>query len=153
MRIALTLSALLLIATRLSAGDAAAPARQLPTDDTIIKLSGDSMANMFAKCGVPDDIFVNGDKDAILDYGTFGFAVKKKIVTCSYFFDGWKGTFKGVKFGDTKEQAVKVIGTGYREVTGKDFDAYGWELKDQKATFWLYFTDNKVDRVQITPDN
>jgi hypothetical protein len=157
MRLALTLTALLLIAVGANADDSAAPARQLPTDDTIIKLCGDSLANMFAKCGVPDEITVNGDKLPVLIYGPFAFTVKTKKVTGSFFFDDWKGTFKGVKYGDTKDQTARVLGSGYSDVKGKgsdgkDFEAYGWPLKDQKATFWLYFTDDKVSNVQITLD-
>jgi hypothetical protein len=55
-----------------------------------------------------------------------------------------------VKFGDTKEHVVEVLGKGYDEVKGKTFEAYGWELKDLKATFWLYFDDDKVSQMQIT---
>lgn len=155
MRIALMLAALLVVAARVDADDAAKEGKQLPSDETIIKLCGDSLANMFGKCGVPVAIVVNADKMAILDYGSFAFSVKDKTVTGSYFFPSWQGTFKGAKYGDTKEQVVKVLGSGYSDVNGKtgagkDFEAYGWELPEQKATFWLYFTDDKVSRVQIT---
>jgi len=153
MRLALTLTTLLMLAARVTADDATPAAKQTATDDTIIKLCGDSLAKMFAQCGVPEQIFVNGDNAAILYYGSFGFSVKNKSVTGSFFFEDWKGTIKGAKFGDTKEQVVKVLGSDYRDVKGKDFEAYGWELKEQKATFWLYFTDNKVDRVQIALDD
>ena len=144
-----------MVAARVNADDSAKAAKQLPTDETIIKLCGDSLANMFAKCGVPEEIIVNNDKAAILDYGSFAFSVKEKAVTGSYFFPSWKGTFKGAKYGDTKEQVVKILGDGYSDVkgktgAGKDFEAYGWDLPEQKATFWLYFTDDKVSRVQIT---
>ncbi len=151
MRIALTLAALLVVVARVEADDAAKGGTQLPTDDTIINLCGDSLANMFAKCGLPESVFANNSKMAILDYGSYGFSVDKKKVTVSYFFDGWKGTIKGVKFGDTKEHVVEVLGSGYSDVKGKTFQAYGWELKEPKATFWLYFDDDdKVSRVQIT---
>jgi hypothetical protein len=153
MRLALTLSALLMFAVRATAADAPAPAKQLPSDDTIIKLCGDTLANLFAKCGTPDTITVNGDKHAVLIYGPFGFTVKNEKVLGSYFFDDWKGTFKGVKYGDAKDQTVTVLGKGYSDVKGKDFEAYGWPLKEQKATFWLYFTNDKVSNVQITLDD
>ncbi len=150
MRIALTLAALLMVAARVNADDAAKSGKQLPTDETIINLVGDSLANMFAKCGEPEMVYANNAKMAILDYGSFGFCVDKKKVTVSYFFKDWKGTIKGVKFGDTKEHVVEVLGKGYSDVKGKDFQAYGWELKDLNANFWLYFDDDKVSRVQIT---
>jgi hypothetical protein len=86
MRIALTLAALLMVAARVNADDAAKAAKPLPTDDTIINLVGDSLANMFAKCGVPEEIFVNNDKVAILDFGSFAFSVKSKTVTAAFFF-------------------------------------------------------------------
>jgi hypothetical protein len=133
---------------------AAAAEKKTPSDDTIIKLCGDTIANMFAKCGTPDTITVNADKVAVLIYGNYGFTVNRDKVLGSYFFDDWKGTFKGVKYGDTKDAAVKALGKSYKEVKGKDnsFDAYGWPLTDQKCTFWLYFTDDKVSNVQITLD-
>ncbi len=150
MRSVLTLSVLLLVAARAMADDA--PAKPA-TDDTIINLCGSRLPKLFAQCGNPDQIFVNDDKKAILDYGNFGFRVEDKTITGCYFFDGWKTTFKGVKFGDTKDQTVKVLGKSFEEVKGKGFDAYGWELKDLGATFWLYFTDDKVSSVQITLKN
>jgi hypothetical protein len=157
MRLALTLSALLMVVTGATAADspapAPAPAKQLPSDETIIKLCGDMLANMFAKCGTPDTITVNGDKVAVLIYGPYGFTVNRDKVVGSYFFGDWKGTFKGVKYGDTKDQAVKVLGNKFKDVKGKDFEAYAWPLPDQKATFWLYFTDDKVSNVQVTLDN
>ena len=130
-----------------------------PSDETIIKLCGDSIANLFASsAALPVTITVNGDKVAVLIYGPFGFTVNEKTVNGSYFFDDWKGPFKGVKYGDSKDQAVKVLGKGFKDVkgkgsSGKDFEAYGWPLKEQKSTFWLYFTDDKVSNVQITLDD
>ena len=125
----------------------------MPSDATIINLVGDSMANMFAKCGVPEHIIVNNDKEAILDYGTFAFSVKNKTVTASFFFQDWKGTIKGVKYGDDRQNLSRCWGAvsdvkAKRE--GKTFDAYGWELTEPKANFWLYFDNDKVSRVQIT---
>jgi len=158
MRFALMLTALLIIAAQANADDAAVPAKQRPTDDAIIKLCGDSLANMFAKCGLPHEITVNGDNAAVLIYGPFAFTVKNKLVTGSFFFDDWKGTIKGVKYGDTKTVVVNVLGSGFRDVKGtgsdgKPFESYAWDDKNQKATFWLYFTDDKVSNVQITLDN
>jgi hypothetical protein len=153
MRCLLLLTALLATAVGVRADNPAPPTKTLPSDDTIIKLCGDSLANLFAKCGTPDTITVNGDKHAVLIYGPFGFTVKNEKVLGSYFFDDWKGTFKGVKYGDAKDQTVTVLGKGYSDVKGKDFEAYGWPLKEQKATFWLYFTNDKVSNVQITLDD
>ncbi|HEX4000842.1 MAG TPA: hypothetical protein VHX65_20005 [Pirellulales bacterium] len=149
---------LLTVAAAANADEAPTKAKQMPTDDTIIKLCGDSLANMFAKCGVPEEITVNGDNLAVLIYGPYAFTVKGKKVIGSFFFDDWKGTIKGVKYGDTKDQSVKVLGKGYSDVNGKGsdgkpFEAYGWNDKSQKATFWLYFTDGKVSNVQVTRDD
>jgi hypothetical protein len=63
-----------------------------------------------------------------------------------------------VKYGDTKSQVVNVLGNGFNDVKGtgsdgKPFESYGWEDKNQKVTFWLYFTDDKVSNVQITLDD
>jgi len=151
MRLALTLAALLLIVPRINADDPAGAAKQPPTDATIIKLCGDSLANMFAKCGLPQNIYVNGDNLAILGYGPFGFAVNNKTVTRCYFFGDWTGAINVTKIGDTKDSVVKALGSGYCDVKGNGFEAYGWTLTEPKVTFWAYFTDNKVDQVQITP--
>jgi hypothetical protein len=146
-----------LIATQAVAADA--PATKLPSDQTIIDLCGGQIADMFAKCGVPDAITVNGDNFAVLIYGPYAFTVKNKKIHGSFFFDDWKGTIKGVKYGDTKDQVVQVLGKAYSDVKGKGssdakpFEAYGWDNKDKKVTFWLYFTDDKVSNVQITLDD
>lgn len=135
-----------------------APAKPLPSDDTIINLCGDTLAHVFEKCGLPKEITVNGDNLAVLHYGPFAFTVKGKHVEGSFFFDDWSGTIKGIKYGDTKNQTVTVLGRGYQEVTGKGsdgkpFDAYGWDDKQAKRTFWLYYTDDKVSNVQIVGDD
>jgi len=161
MRLPLILIALLTIAAPALAADApktAAAEKKLPTDATIVALCGDTLANVFAKCGVPEEITVNGDNLPVLLYGPFAFTVKNKTIVGSFFFDDWKGTIKGVKYGDAKDQAVKVLGKGYEDVKGKGsdgkpFEAYGWDDKTQKATFWLYFTDDKVSNIQITRDD
>lgn len=152
-----TLILLLLFAARAYADDTPAPAKP-PTDDTIIKLCGGTISDMFAKCGVPQEITVNGDNLAVLIYGPYAFTVKNKKVRGSFFFDDWKGTIKGIKYGDTKDQAVKALGSGFSDVKGtsadgKPFEAYGWDDKSQNSTFWLYFTDGKVSNVQVTLDS
>jgi hypothetical protein len=148
-----------LIAGQAFAADApTAQAQKSPSDATIIDLCGGHIADMFAKCGVPDAITVNGDNVAVLIYGPYAFTVKNKKILGSFFFDDWKGTIKGVKYGDTKDQVVKVLGAGYSDVKGKGsdgkpFEAYGFDNKDKKVTCWLYFTGDKVSNVQFTLDD
>jgi hypothetical protein len=129
--------------------DGPAPPANAPTDSVIIGLCGDTLANLFAKCGPPADLFVNDDKLPILNYGAYAFRVQNKVVTGCYFFEAWTGSFNGVKRGDTKEQAIKVLGGTYTESKGKDFDAFGWDLPAKKVRLWLYFKDGKVDYPQI----
>jgi hypothetical protein len=152
MRSTLPLALLLALASPVRA-DGPAPPAAATTDATIIGLCGDSLANLFAKCGPPADIFVNDDKLPILTYGAYGFRVENKVVTGSYFFKAWTGSFNGINRGDTKDQAIKVLGGTYKEIKGKDFDAFGWTLPAKKAVFWLYFTkDGKVDYPQVVLD-
>ena len=152
-RLTLTLTVLLLLAVYCQADAPAQPAKQIPTDDVIIKLCGDTLTSMFARCGTPVEIFVNDDKQAIVGSGQFGFRVKEKTVTGCCFFQSWTGSFKGSKCGDSKDQAVKTLGGTYKEIKGKDFDAFGWKLAAQKSTFWLYFKNDKANYPQVVLDD
>jgi hypothetical protein len=152
MRLALTLAAVLMIAARVNADDSGDATKQPPTDDKIIAQVGDRLAKVFARFGTPEDVWGNKGKEGILSYWSFAFAVKDKTITACFFAEGsWKGTVRGIKFGDTREQVVKTLGGNYTEVKGADFNSYGWELKEQNAKFWVYFDkDNKVNQMEVT---
>src|SRR5437588_8755630 len=63
MRLALTLTAVLMIATRVNADDSGNATKQPPTDDKIIAQVGGRLVKVFAQVGMPEDLEAGGDYD------------------------------------------------------------------------------------------
>ncbi len=150
MRVALALAACLIAAASVAADDSAG-AKQPPTDAAIINTCGARLADVFARFGLPDDLRPSGDNDGgvDLDYGTFGFKIKNKSAVATFFWSDWKGPVNGVNIGDTKEQAVKILGPSkhvYKHPDG--LEDYGWDLTTPNAILWLYLDkDGKVKKI------
>jgi hypothetical protein len=145
-----------LIAAYASAQDATR--KDSVTDATVINLCGGRLSKMFAQCGTPVDMKVKrgstpAEDDVLCDYGTYAFRVRDKLVRTCFLWIDWKGTVKGIKIGDTREDVVKVLGKPY--IVEKDKDGvitdYGYDLKDLDADFFANFNkDGKVWRVEIS---
>ncbi len=128
------------------------------TDTTVINLCGARLAKMFAQCGTPIDLRVKrGEKpeedEVLCNYGTYAFRVRDKQVRTCFLWIDWKGTIKGIKIGDTREDVVKVLGKPYIIEKNKDgvITDYGYELKELDADFFANFDkDGKVWRVEIS---
>jgi hypothetical protein len=87
-----------------------------------------------------------------LDYGAYGFKVRKKTVRNCLFWPNWKGTIQGVKIGDSRDDVAKVLGKPsltFTEKTGV-VSGYGYELKDLDSKLWADFDANgKVNMVEV----
>ena len=68
----------------------------------------------------------------------FAFIVQGKSVQSLNFYEGWKGTVKGIKIGDTKEQVEKVFVGKFRPDPDIDND-YIVQLKDSDAEMIVVF--------------
>jgi hypothetical protein len=151
MRFALALVACLIIPAWCEADDSSNTFKQAPTDEAVINLCGAGLPNVFAQFGLPEDLRASGDNDGgvDLDYGSFGFKIKNKTALACFFWSDWKGPVKGVKIGDSKEQAVKVLGANKHVFKHPDgLEDYGWDLTTPNAIFWLYFDkDGKVKKI------
>src|SRR5262245_38687590 len=109
MRSMFVLTTLLLSSLSLSRADSP----KAPPDEEIINMSGARLVRVFKQFGTPQDVYpVRNGKDgkpeddaAVLEYDGFSFDIKDKTVRRVTFFRAWTGTVKGVKIGDTREQA------------------------------------------------
>lgn len=151
MRVALALAAWLIIPAWVEADGFGEGAKQPPTDEAVIKLCGARLANVFDQFGLPSDLRASGDNDGgvDLDYGAFGFKIKNKTAQACFFWTDWKGPVKGVKIGDSKDQAMKVLGANKHTFKHPDgLEDYGWDLDSPNAILWLYFDkDGKVTKM------
>ena len=128
------------------------------TDATIINLCGGRLSKVFAQCGTPVDLRAKrgsspAEDDVLCDFGTYAFRVRDKQVRTCFFWIDWKGTVKGIKIGDTREDVVKVLGKPY--IIEKDKDGvvtdYGYDLKDLDSDFFANFDkDGKVWRFEVS---
>ena len=150
MRLFLALAICLMIPAWVNADDSSNAVKQAPTDEAVINLCG-QLPNVFARFGPPEDVRASGDNDggADLDYGSFGFKIKNKTALACFFWSDWKGPVKGVKIGDSKEQAVKVLGANKHTFKHPDgLEDFGWDLTTPNAILWLYFDkDSKVKKI------
>ncbi len=128
------------------------------TDNAVIGMCGERLVKLFRRFGTPEDLYPNrGDdttKDSVtLDYGNFGFRVRNKSVIICYFWSGFPSAVRGIKIGDTRDSAVKTLGSTYQTYNNTDgVQDYGWDLKDDDATLWACFgTDNTIKSIQIEP--
>ena len=160
MRILMACAALVALIAGHASGQEAARTKDKDSvaDATIINLCGGRLSKMFAQCGTPVDLRVKrgetpAEDDVLCDYGTYAFRVRDKLVRTCFFWVDWKGTVRGIKIGDRREDVVKVLGKA--PTTDKDKDgrvtAYGYEIKDLDADFFVNFdNDGKVWRVEIS---
>jgi hypothetical protein len=150
MRVVLALAVCLVGSAWVVADDFSA-AKQPPTDESVINTCGAHLPDVFARFGVPGDLRPSGDNDGgvDLDYGAFGFKIKNKIAVATFFWSDWPGTVKGVKIGDTKDQAIKVLGPNKHTYKHPDgLEDYGWDLTTPNAILWLYLDkDGKVKKM------
>ena len=152
------IAALLVISAR--AEEPAIRKQAAPTDKAIIGIRGSAFAKVFAQFGLPGDITAvrrsTRSKDGVLlDYGAFGFLVRHKVVDACFFWSDWKGSIRGIKMGDSRENVVKVLGSKPRyTIRDKDnaITAYGYDLKGSDVCYFANFDDHgKLDKVEIAP--
>ena len=121
-----------------------------PTDQDVIGLGGARMARVFAKFGVPADMFVvdagTDSASVCLDYGSFGFFIRNKSATTVLFWQDWTGDACGVSMGDTADAVVQKLGKA---------DNVGKRDGGGQFMYWDYKANDEVMRLQITigPDN
>ena len=140
------------------AQDRTTPAKDAVTDATIINSCGSRLFKMFAQYGTPGDLrVIRGDTPAedevLCDYEAHGFRVRNKVIQSCFFWEDWKGSIRGIKIGDSREDVVKVLGTP--PITVKDkkgvVTVYGYELKDLDDKFFTNFDkDGKVWRGEVS---
>ena len=160
MRIIMACAAIMaLIVASAEAKDNATPAKDAVTDATIIDICGGRLAKMFAQFGPPSHILaIRGDTpdedDVLCDYESYMFRVHDKVIRFCFFRTDWKGTIRGIKIGDSREDVVKVLGTAPITVKDKNgvITAYGYRMKDLDVQFHADFDEEgKVKRVEIDP--
>jgi hypothetical protein len=157
MRLTLTLAAIAALAVAIArAEDSGARGKAAPTDDAIIDTCGVRLARLFARFGAPQDILAKrgsmpNEDDVLLDYGSFLFRIRDKTVRNCFFLNDWKGPIRGIKIGDSTDEAKKVLGAPRVAYKNKDGTTdYQYDLKDLDATFWANFDkDGKLKRVEI----
>jgi hypothetical protein len=144
----------LVIGTGIRADDA----KVAPSEKQIIDVVGERMSKVFSKFGYPDDLFASdasSDKPTVfLDYGPYGFKVRKKVVQSCMFFSDWKGTILGTKMGDTAGDVAKKLGTPETSAKGNDdLQFMTWTFKEWGGTLEADFDkDNKMKRVVVSAD-
>ncbi len=73
------------------------------------------LAEIFAKFGSPNDVFVQGSESdspkVLIDYGYFAFSIQNKVVKECSFWPGWSGQVYGATLGDDADAIVKAMGT------------------------------------------
>ena len=157
MRLMLTAAAIAIAVGATAAAQRALPDReQTPSDASIIDMCGARLAKVFAQFGNPEEVYCirasKPENDTVaLEYGSFNFRVRDKVVRICTFFSGWKGTIKGIKIGDSREQTVSVLGPKQDSFKNEDgWDDYGWDLKASDAVLWIVFDkDDKVRTVTV----
>jgi hypothetical protein len=151
---------MVLVAASSEAQNSITPAKEAVTDATIINLCGARLSKLFAQLGPPENVRPErGDKpeedDVFFDYGAAGFGckVRNKAVPVCFFFKDWKGTVRGIKIGDSREDVVKVLGNATTTVKDKNgvITAYGYDLKELDAYFFANVDETgKVWRVEVS---
>jgi hypothetical protein len=132
-------------------------AKNAITDTMIINSFGGRLAKMFAQFGMPKDLRPKRGsepaKDEVLcHYGAFGFRVRDKIIQSCFLWKEWERPIRGIKFDDSREDVVKVLGKAAVTVKNKkgDINAYAWELEDLDAYFVVDFDEGgKVWQIEI----
>ena len=119
MRLAMTMAAIMALAGRgrlLRPKRLAPPGRLGPPTRPLSTFRRRRLAKLFATFGIPDDVRAYREDDqakddtVVLDYGAYGFKVRKKTVRNCLFWPNWKGTIKGIKIGDSRDDVAKVLG-------------------------------------------
>ena len=143
------------LALALVTAGAAAPPADAPTDKTVIDLCGRRMSKVFARFGMPENVYSaplpNGREAVMIDYGTYSFKVREKNVLVCFFWTGWKEPIHGFKIGDGRASLVKLLGDKYVvEKQADGIETYGWSLDEPEATLFAIFDkDDKVASVQV----
>ena len=130
----------------------------LPGDKGIMDVVGERMSKVFAKFGYPVDVFASdlssNNPSVFLDYGPYGFKIRKKVVVSCFFFKDWPGTILGVKMGDADSDVIKKLGKPETEDKGSDGLSYKmWSFKQWDGSLEVNFDkDNKMKRAVVSVD-
>lgn len=131
------------------------------SDESVIGACGGSVADMFARFGVPQDVVAARgqtaeEDDVLVDYGEILFRTRDQKVRCCFFLKSWKSTIRGIRIGDSREAVTQVLGKPQHIIRSKDHveTDYGYDLRQPKLSLWANFDkDGHVRRVEIAlPD-
>jgi hypothetical protein len=134
-----------LFSLQCTAADDSTVAAKIPTEAAITDACGARLSKIFSQFGDPVDLAVyHGSterRDAvILDYATFGFDVREKIVRACRFWPEWQGTVNGIKIGASRDEVLKKLGSKF--TGGKNDDGSEtlfWPMKDPDLQFIVDF--------------
>jgi hypothetical protein len=118
----------------LSSGDVAQTS--VLTDNDIIGLTGSRFTKIFSLCGDPADLYTirgntSTDDAVMVDYPSFGFKVKDKLVVMSIFWKEYTGSVKGFHIGDSKAAVIDKLGDTNNTYTNSDETvSYYWTMND-----------------------
>lgn len=144
--------ALLFVATVLPATPALAVQ---PAAETLISIRGGGLERM-QQFGAPELVIAKRGKesdndDVLFNYGPFILRVHHDTITNCFFLNTWKGSIRGIRIGDSREDVVNALGKPriIYSKAGVETD-YGYVLKDSNAMLYANFNDDgNVKRVEI----
>jgi hypothetical protein len=134
-----------ILSFRRSAADDSNAAAKTPTEAAIIDACGARLSKIFSQFGDPVDVYAfrgskEGHDGVTLDYATFGFDVREKIIRTCRFWPEWQGTVNGIKIGAARDEVVKKLGSTF--TGGKNDDGTEtlfWPMKDPDLQFVVDF--------------
>ncbi|MGC8596135.1 MAG: hypothetical protein ACP5US_11485 [Candidatus Kryptoniota bacterium] len=128
------------------------PARAQTSDaSTIIDLVGGKFTKIFSTFGTPADLYtIRGtnaaDDYVVVDYPSFGFKVRGKVVHMAIFWKEYTGGVNGIHIGDNKSDILNKMGnTDDIQKNSDGSVSYFWPTKDYY--FGVVFDEN--DRVTM----
>lgn len=128
--------------------------RSAPTAPEIIDLDGCRLLRVFAKCGIPDDVFPSTDSRknpiVVLQYDGFGFEIRDKAVISCFFLAPWSVPVLNCKLGDTPEEVVKKLGQPAATVNKDDVQSMAWAFKDRVQQLQINFKNNKCSKIAVS---
>jgi len=130
-------------------------ATALPSDKLLAEVVGGRMSKLFPKFGYPVDVFTSdasSNKPSVfLDYDSYGFKIRNKVVGSCMVFSDWKGTVFNATMGDSQDEIVKKLGKPKTSDKGDDGLPYmKWSFKDWDGSLEIDFDkDNKMYRAVI----
>lgn len=127
---------------------------QTSESSTIMDLVGGKFTKIFSTFGTPADLYtIRGasatDDYVVVDYPSFGFKVRNKIVHMAIFWKEYGGVVNGVRIGDKKSDILDKMGSTDDIQKNSDGSvSYFWPTKDYY--FGVVFDENdKVTMIKV----